>query len=272
MPNDSELHVIVDGMKITATKEENLLELLRRNGFRIPTLCYHPGLPPYGSCRLCTVEVQEDQRARLVASCTYPVRVSGIEVYTRTEEVTELRKAILKLLLARSPSAETVRKLAREYEVEEDARLISGSGTERENEERERCILCGLCVRACNEVLQRNAISFTRRGINREVAPPLHLPPETCTACGACTYVCPTGAVYAVVEEGRKRVVPWGAEREWQRCPDCGREHYVGEVVQEVKTRYASQAPGAEEIDYFSLCNRCKRKRTARLWSNGIIH
>lgn len=283
MLQQSCLKIRVDGRVIEARQGENLLELLKANGFRIPTLCYHPGLPSYGSCRLCTVQVQEGRKESLVTSCTYPVREEGMEVFTSPEEVVKLRKMIIKLLLARVPSAEVLGELAEEYGVEPEERMVKGPGKEKASskkgrpgsednigeEEKEKCILCGLCVRACNEALRKNAISFTFRGINREVAPPLHLPPEECTGCGACSQVCPTGAVYTRVSGDKVEVYPWGAEKSMVRCPECGREHFTGQLVQEVDAVFSSNYPENDLRRYVNLCQKCKRRASANKWTGG---
>ena len=182
----------IDGQEFKAEEGQTILEVSRRAGIRIPTLCYHPALEPYGACRLCTVEVQCGRRVSLQTACTYPVR-EGIEVKTMSPPVIKARQMILDLLLARCPNVPVIQDLAREYGIEK-----SRFKTERPEE---NCILCGLCARVCNELVGTGAINFTSRGTSRIVGPPFLEKTEACIGCGACAIVCPTGAIQIVGEE-----------------------------------------------------------------------
>jgi glycine cleavage system H lipoate-binding protein/formate hydrogenlyase subunit 6/NADH:ubiquinone oxidoreductase subunit I len=161
-----------------------LLEAARSAGIDIPTLCYHPELRPYGACRLCTVEVGQQGRVRLQASCALPAE-NGMEVKTASERVLRGRRMIIELLLARAPDAPVLRELATRFGARE-GRLAPKN---------EKCILCGQCVAVCAEVVGVAAIGFAGRGVTRRVTTPFEAPSLTCLACGACTFVCPTGAI-----------------------------------------------------------------------------
>jgi heterodisulfide reductase subunit A len=182
----------IDGQTFEAKEEQTILEVARRVGIKIPTLCYHPALEPYGACRLCTVEVRWGRRSSLETACTYPVR-EGIEVLTMSEPVLAVRRMILELMLARCPNVPVIQDLAREYGIEK-----SRFKTEDPDE---NCILCGLCVRVCNELVGTGAINFSERGITRVIGPPFLQKTRTCIGCGACAIVCPTGAIKIVGEE-----------------------------------------------------------------------
>lgn len=201
----------IDGRRIGAKEGETILKAARRIGVDIPALCYHDALSPYGACRLCSVEVEHRGRRRVVASCLYPVS-PGLKVFTNTENIRRLRKGIIELLLARSPSAEIIQKFAKEYGIKEP----------RFPKENETCILCGLCTRVCAEISKANAISLVNSGVKREVAPAFYEISDACIGCGGCAYVCPTHAIK--IEDGYikmgntvfgklKEVIPEGETR-----------------------------------------------------------
>ena len=175
----------IDGKEVVGYKGETILEVARREGINIPTLCYHEALEPYAVCRLCLVEVTKGKRTRLVTSCTYEV-APDIEVKTSTEKVIRNRKAVLELLLARAPDAPIIRKLAKEYGIEKSRYPLVLN---------DKCILCGLCVRACHEIVGADAIGFIDRGTERHVGPPIERFSERCIGCGTCVYICPTAAI-----------------------------------------------------------------------------
>jgi len=178
------LKLVLDGKEVTAEDGATVLEVARKNSITIPTLCYHPALEAYGACRLCTVEVVARGRTRLVTSCNYPAE-EGIEVYTNSEAVIKARKTILELLLARCPNVELIQELAAQY----------GAEKPRFSLEDETCILCGLCTRICQERMGVGAIGSMGRGIDQKVSTPFDEPSDVCRTCGACAFVCPTGAI-----------------------------------------------------------------------------
>ncbi len=184
------VHFKVDDKEIAVSSGQTILEAVARmDGIgNIPALCYHPAVKPYGACRLCTVEVSEDggSKFKFVAACLYEIKESLI-VKTDTERLRRLRKGIIELLLARCPSVKRIQELAVEYGVEKP-RFVLGD---------QDCILCGLCVRACQELIGKSAISLVNRGIYREVAVPFYAYEleENCVGCGDCSFVCPTGAI-----------------------------------------------------------------------------
>jgi heterodisulfide reductase subunit A len=182
----------IDGQEFEAEEGQTILEVARRGGIHIPTLCYHPALEPYGACRLCTVEIKYGRRTVLQTACTYPVW-EGIEVLTKSEAVVKARAMIMELLLARCPGVPAIQELALQHGVEK-----SRFGSEDPGED---CILCGLCVRICNEVIGTGAINVSDRGIGRVVGPPFMQETSTCIGCGACAIVCPTGAIQIADEE-----------------------------------------------------------------------
>jgi len=191
----------IDDKDVVVSGGQSILEAVQRmSGIaNIPALCYHPAVRPYGACRLCTVEVSEDggKNFKFVAACLYPVK-EGIIVKTSTEKVKKLRKGIIELLLARCPNTRIIQELAAEYGVEKPRFSVGDQD----------CILCGLCVRACQEIIGKSAISLVNRGIYKEVAAPFYAYElgEGCIGCGDCAFVCPTGAI--TMGDNGKPVLP----------------------------------------------------------------
>ncbi len=185
----------INDKKVKAKEGSTLLEMTRKMGISIPTLCYHPDLAPHGSCRLCTVEVSKKGRSRLVTACNFPVE-KDIEVKTHSERVIAARRTLVELFLARCPKAQVVQELARKLGVEK-------SRFRTENAEND-CILCGLCVRTCHEIVGANAIGFSKRGTQKKIGTPFEIDSDKCIACGACEAICPTGAVKMEMNQVRK--------------------------------------------------------------------
>ncbi len=170
----------MNGMEVRAEEGWTLLETAKFYGLEIPTLCYHEGLTPWGGCRLCVVEIGEGPRAKLVSSCTYPAQ-EGLVVRTDTKRVITARKMMIELLLAMAPGSKVLQDLASKFGVTQ-VRF------ELRNEE---CILCGLCIRMCNEQMDGHAIGFQERGHKRKISTPFDKRSETCRLCGGCMYICP---------------------------------------------------------------------------------
>lgn len=181
----------IDGREIEAKEGTTILEVARGVGIKIPTLCYHEKLKPYGACRVCSVEVERKGRTRIVASCGYPAE-DGLVVRTHTPRIEKLRKTIVELV---APSVGEVtgelRVLADEYKADIDRFRPNFDANPL------RCALCGLCVRYCDEVVGMNAISFVGRGIGREVVFFTERARGTCAGCQECFYLCPTGKIPA---------------------------------------------------------------------------
>lgn len=235
--------ITIDGKECQCEKGEFLLQVARRSGFEIPTLCHHDGLPGQGSCRLCIVEVEERGRKKIVVSCVYPV-AGECAVYTNSENVRRQRGMILALLQKRAPDSPEIAALCEKY---------GAPALERVRPVPEgKCVLCGLCVKACAE-LGAGAIATVSRGVTKEVAPPYHEPPADCIGCASCARICPTGAI-PVAETEKARMI-WNGEFPLAFCERCGAP--LGTL------REVAHAASRAGEDPATLCDRCRRVRMA---------
>lgn len=185
----------INGLPVSVEDGTTLLEAARFLGFPIPTLCHMDGLTPYGACRLCVVEIGEGPKAKLVSSCSYPAE-EGLAVRTASARVVKARKMIIELLLASCPQSKVIQDLASKFEV----------GTQRFKQENEDCILCGLCVRMCEQQMMAKAIGFRSRGEKRSIGTPFDKKSEECRTCGGCMYVCPACQLRCTYTEPDKAI------------------------------------------------------------------
>lgn len=198
----------IDGQAIEFTDEPNVLSVIRKARIDIPTLCYHSELSIYGACRLCTVE---DDRGKTFASCSEKPR-DGMIIYTNTPRLMRYRKLILELLLAAHCRDCTTCIKSGECHLQELAHRMGVHEIRFENvreiqpidtsshaiiRDPNKCILCGDCVRMCDNVQNINAIDFAYRGTDAQVIPAFNkkIAETDCVGCGQCRVVCPTGAI-----------------------------------------------------------------------------
>ena len=189
------IHLEINGWGADVEPGTTLLEAARFLGFPIPTLCHMEGLSPYGACRLCVVEIGEGSKAKIVSSCTYPAE-EGLAVRTASERVLKARRMVLELLLASCPQSKTIQDLASAHGVRH----------QRFKQEFEQCILCGLCVRMCEEQMMAKAIGFRGRGEKRSIGTPFDVTSDQCRRCGGCIYVCPACTLRCTYTEPEKAV------------------------------------------------------------------
>jgi len=234
----------INGNKYTAEKGMYVLQVARKYGVRIPTLCDHEAIEPYGACRLCIVEVTRGSRNRIVTSCLYPVE-EGLIVQTDSHRVVKNRKMLLNLLLARCSENKIIKELAAEYGVEKPP-------FREEYWEKHNCIVCGLCVRACEQVVGVSAISLVNRGITKEPKPPFLEKAKACIGCGSCFYVCPTGAVKMEEKNGVRHIYNWKVEFRLKKCSKCGIQWAPEAQLDFIRKKWGL-AP-----DIFDVCPNCR--------------
>jgi NADH dehydrogenase/NADH:ubiquinone oxidoreductase subunit G len=174
------IELTIDGVKTKVEEGTTVLEAAREMGIIIPTLCYHPGLSPFGACRICMVEVVKGNRSSLEESCTLPVETGQI-ILTNSEKAKKARKLIIELLLASCPNSKTLQDMAANMGVNKVRFKIKDRG----------CILCGLCVRFCTEQMRSGGIGFVGRGTSRRVGTAFEVKPAECRNCGGCEWICP---------------------------------------------------------------------------------
>lgn len=213
---DDTVSLTLDGKRRKARKGQSVLEAARDHGIEIPTLCYHEALEPVGSCRLCVVEVTSSGRARTMASCVTPVE-EGMVVATSTPRIGEIRRMIMRLLLARCPDIEIIRRMARDLGVK----------TNPFPKDSEDCYLCGMCVRACAEIVGVGAIGFAYRGPKSEVQPPFGQESNACIGCGTCTTICAARTFDLAKVLARRSMHKTGGAKDILRCTIC-EDHYTG--------------------------------------------
>lgn len=239
------MNITIDGKVCTCQKGEFLLQVARRNGFYIPTLCHHEALPGQGCCRVCIVEVDEGKGPRIVVSCVYPVE-RACTVCTNSDKVRRQRGMILSLLRKRAPDSQLIAQMCAHYGAPVLERL--------KPVESGKCVLCGLCTRACSE-LSVGAISTVNRGVTKEIATPYHDESPVCVGCGSCASVCPTGAIELTETETTRTI--WKKTFTLVRCTKCGAVLGTAEELA-LAAKQAGQEPE-------TLCERCRRGSLGRV-------
>src|SRR4030043_2377507 len=185
----------INGLDVSVEQGTTILEAATFLGFPVPPLCHMDGLSPYGACRLCVVEIGDGPKAKLVSSCTYPAE-EGLKVRTASNRVIKARRMILELLLASCPQSKTIQGLASAHGIRQ----------QRFRQEYEDCILCGLCVRMCDEQMMARAIGFRNRGEKRSIGTPFDVKSDVCRVCGGCMYVCPACQLRCTYSEPEKAI------------------------------------------------------------------
>ena len=225
------INLTIDGKSIEVAVGTTVLEAAKQLGIKIPTLCHDDRLKPFGACRLCIVEIAG--MAKPVTSCTTPA-TAGMSVQTQSAKLYRLRKTTVELLLSDHPNdcmtcigtGECVlQELAYQYGIRENR--FAGAMREHKRvdhnpfvtRDQNKCVMCGLCVRVCDEVQGIGAIGYSERGFEAKVIPPFGHDLD-CVFCGQCISVCPTGALSGAMWSGKPRME--GVKFTDTTCTYCG--------------------------------------------------
>ena len=247
--------VTIDGKKVRVKKNATVLDAAKRAGIWIPTLCYHPSVSSEASCRLCMVELDRGEWRQLVTACNYPVR-RDIVVYAYSEAAVRARRGVMELLLARAPESEELKALAAKMGIE---RTSYPTVTESQRS----CILCGLCVSVCEQMIGQAAIGFAGRGVQRTVAAPFRLPAEDCIGCGACAAVCPVGTIKIRMhpDSNEIEISPFKSRFKLRLCEQCNSPIVSEKVAANALGKLDANNEELREI--LRLCPSCRSLRTA---------
>ena len=257
----------IDGKEIQVEEGTNVLEAALQNGIDIPHLCYHSDLSVSGGCRLCQVEVEGyDQPATSCGlACT-----EGLVIHTQSERLTTIRRNLIDIFLADHPldcvtcdkaGSCLLQKYAYEYGVKETSYIPIYSKTLYQDDnpffirDHQYCILCGRCVRVCDEIVGVHAIDFANRGFDSHIATPYDGPmiDSSCVFCGNCVEVCPTAALLPVSRLKRGR--EWDLTRVDSICGYCGVGCKIEYAVKDDEIVYA-QASKQESVNGSFLCTK----------------
>jgi bidirectional [NiFe] hydrogenase diaphorase subunit len=203
--------LVIDGQDVSGREDQTILDVARENNISIPALCHVPGLQPVGACRLCVVEVKGIPK--LLPACITRIK-EGMDVSTNTEQLQKFRKLVLELLFIERNHICSVCVSNGHCELQSMAQKLGvthihlpyrypkaavDATHERFVLDQNRCILCTRCVRVCDEIEGAHTWDVAERGINARVITDLNEPwgsSTSCTSCGKCVHVCPTGALF----------------------------------------------------------------------------
>ncbi len=241
-------NITIDGAPYEAAEGKTLLQVMRKNGIQVPTLCYHEALKPIGACKLCGVEVLGRLgKPKILLSCVINAR-EGLVVRTKGALVEKARRLAFQNLLAMAPQSKRIRDLAEACGVSLSP-MADG------------CIRCRLCIGVCKEIVGVGALKMADRGGHRFIVPI----EGVCIGCSTCANICPTGAI-RMKDEGDLRIISIRDEvigiNKLERCEACGRFFASRNFIKHVDQQTTDHAAVKEHHLY---CQSC-----AKLFSNRI--
>jgi NADH dehydrogenase/NADH:ubiquinone oxidoreductase subunit G len=233
--------IVINGQSYQAEEGQHILDVARKNSIPIPALCYHPALTPAGACKLCAVQTKNRQGKEITRlACATKVR-DGMEIQTESEMVHQARIKVFERCISYAPESSTLRNLAHQFGVD-----IGPAPDE--------CIRCRLCVRACREIVQADALALEKRNGVEYVIP--H-PDHDCIGCGTCANICPTGAIKVEDNEGvrtisiRDEII---GQHPLMRCEACGQFFATGRFLNHVHAHTAGHPDTKEHHRYCPTC------------------
>jgi predicted molibdopterin-dependent oxidoreductase YjgC len=256
----------INGKTVTASEGATILEAARSAGIRIPTLCHHPDLTNIGACRMCVVSVEKARG--LQTACTTPV-AEGMVVHTESEEARETRRFVLEMLLSDHPNDCMTCEANGDCELQD---LVYEYGVEWHDHggarhtyeidpdpnpfvfiDRNKCILCGRCIRACGEVQNRDVWDFAHRGFETRLVAGADqaMLDAGCESCGQCVAYCPVGALHDKMSVGQGRASQ--VEKVRTTCTYCGVGCQFDLNVKDGRVVRVTSAPDAP-VNGMSLC------------------
>ena len=261
------IKLTIDDKSIQAEPGSTVLQAALANNIDIPRLCFHPELSISGGCRLCLVEIEGFENP--TPSCGLACQ-ENMSVSTQSDRLTELRHDIIDLFLSEHPldcvtcdKAGTclLQKYAYEYDVKETSLTFETPRTLFQDDnpffirDHQYCILCGRCVRVCDEIVGVHAIDFAGRGIESHIATPFDGPmiDSTCVFCGNCVQICPTAALLPVSRLGKGR--EWELDRIKTICGYCGVGCQIEYGLKNGEILYA-EAPQDAPVNGEFLCTK----------------
>jgi NADH dehydrogenase/NADH:ubiquinone oxidoreductase subunit G len=248
------VQIKINGQTFQVEEGKSVLSVCNENGIDIPALCHNEALEPYGACRLCMVEVIKGPGKKgLTTSCTLKAS-DGLEIITETDKIVKHRRMLFEFYLAQAPHSEVIKEMAARYGVSETRFARREKPDDPLNN---KCILCGQCVRVCDEVMGAAAINYIGRGYLTVVNTPYLEESDVCMGCKACVEVCPTGAIDFEDLDGIRIMKSWSNTKvPLQKCPHCGRFFAPSPM-----TDFAYENLDSElKAEIKSLCPECRRK------------
>ncbi len=215
------IHARINGIRVEVEEGTTVLDAAKKANVKIPTLCKHPDLPPTAACGICMVQLKGTDK--MIRSCCTEI-TEGMDIITLTPEIVEVRKTVLELILSNHPNACLtcarnqnceLQSLAAEFGIKEESfgKILKNLEIDDSIKtivlEPQKCIKCGRCIQACQEMQNVWALSFAGRGLDTRIAPAADftLVESPCVSCGQCAAYCPVGAIYVYDDTAKV----WGA-------------------------------------------------------------